>query len=166
MAVPPFDAPSPVTPPFYRELALDRPDVRIIEAPWLPNRSLRLYRNYYLQHRRQTLAGMFRRGVPGSWTPEGTHVPLFGPDWNRRLEADYLIVHRHVAQEVARYWAIVYGPELDARFPASIAPYMEWNRDPGRVLPSFLPRQEARLRRTLGEPHYEDRDLLVWRLGS
>ena len=71
-----------------------------------------------------------------------------------------------IADEVARYWTTVYGNEDEVVFPASIAAFMERNRDFGGGLPSFSPRQEARLRRTLGEPHYEDRDLLVWRLGS
>ena len=77
-----------------------------------------------------------------------------------------LIVHRDVRREVDEYWASVFGPTVGVTFPTSIAAFMEWNRKPGLVFPTFSPRQEARLRRTLGEPHYEDRDLLVWRLGS
>lgn len=165
LRVPPFDEPSPGTPSFYQELASDEGDLRVIEAPWLPNRGVRLYRNYFLQHRHETVAGFFRRGVPDGWSPRGNHVPLFGPGWCSGLDAHYLIVHRNVEREANDYWASVYGSGAGTELSSSIVAYMEWNRDPGRVFPSFSPRQESRLREALGEPSYEDRDLLVWRLG-
>jgi hypothetical protein len=139
-----FDVPYTGTPDFYEFLAAEPDDVRIIEAPALVNMRVLLYRNYFLQHRKQVLLGFFNRyfGVTGPY------VPLFDPAQIRASGADYLVYHRDIEKEVRAYWE-------------TVEPSQE--KDALRVkVPTG--QQVTQLRAMLGEPFRESDALLVWKL--
>ena len=117
--------------------------MRIIEAPALVNLRVLLYRNYYLQHRKEVLLGFFTRrfGVTGPY------VPLLDAEQIRASGADYLVYHRNIENEVREYWETIEPGKRDAL----------------RVkIPSG--EQVAQLRSMLGAPYHESEDLLVWKL--
>jgi hypothetical protein len=142
-AKPEWDAPSPATPDFYARLAAEPADVRIIEAPALVNLRALLYRNYYLQHRKEVLLGFFVRRLDVT----GPYVPLFDPALIRASGADYLLFHLDIEQEVRAYFETVEPGKQGAL----------------RVKVPTL-KQLVRLKDILGEPFYEGDDLLVWKL--
>lgn len=159
LPLPPFDAPSPDTPAFYRALA-DAGPVTLIETPALMNRSRHLYRDYYLQHGQRTLLGFLPEEIDDP--PAGPYVTLAAPAAALAARADFLVVHRDAAAEVARYWRFVFGLAAAGGAPGERA-VLERQRQYGWVA---QPRPEliARLERELGAPAYADRDLLVWDL--
>jgi hypothetical protein len=139
---PAFDAPFEETPAFYATLAAEERAVRIIEAPALVNLAALLYRNYYLQHRKEVSLGFFRRRFGVS----GPYVALLDPEQLRASGADYLVFHREVQAELRRYWQFAH--------PGSEP---QWVREPSLA-------QLVRLERILGTPIHESDELLVWKL--
>jgi hypothetical protein len=139
---PAFDAPFGGTPAFYATLAAEDRAVRIIEAPALANLTLLLYRNYYLQHRKEVSLGFFRQRFGVS----GPYVALLDPAQLSASDADYLVFHRDVQAEVRRYWEFAH--------PGGEA---QWVRAPSL-------KQLVRLHRILGTPMHESDDLMVWKL--
>ncbi len=144
-AQPQYDVPYPGTPDFYESLAAEPGDVRIIEAPALVNARVLLYRNYFLQHRKDVLLGFFTR----KFVMTGPYVPLLNQAQIRASGADYLVYHRDIEKEVRAYWETV---------------------DPGKndALRVKIPtaKQVAQLRAALGEPFHVSDELLVWKLGN
>jgi len=162
--LPSFDVPWDQTPPFYRTLAASTEPVRIIEAPELLSRSVLLYRNYYLQHRKEVMIGFV--SVDPANVPAGPYVSLLDPKSIKNSDADYMILHLDVFPEVASYWQSVYD---------SVWPKME---KPG--IDSLMVRQSKYwiqqiqsldglvedLEVSLGKPVYKDERIVVWELKS
>jgi len=162
MPLPAFDVPWNQTPPFYQILADSTEPVRIIEAPELLSRSVLLYRNYYLQHRKGVMIGFV--SVDPANVPAGPYVSLLDPKSIKNSDADYMILHLDVFSEVASYWQFVYE---------SVWPTME---DPG-IEPLMFHQSKyliqsiecvhslaSGLQTALGEPAYRDRRIVVWKL--
>jgi hypothetical protein len=149
-------------PGFYRDLAAEARPVRIVEVPALHLRTRHLYRNYYLQHRKETrlACGSGDVEVP----PRGSYEFLENPEWRLRCDADYLVLHLDVADELRRYWRFVYEThERDAAAPATAAYMLRHRRyaaPPGPPLRQLL----AQLRAELGVPVFEDATMIAWRL--
>ncbi len=133
-------APRPGMPAFYATLAANDRPVRIIEAPSFKNYYLKLYRSYYLQHRKETWLGSL--GPSTFDRISGPYVVVYAPRRLLRSGADYLILHRDVERELRGES----GRRVD---------------DPVDPVPGFF---SKRLRRALGRPVYEDQDILVWKL--
>lgn len=159
--LPPFDEPYPGTPEFYRQLAEDDSVTRIIEAPPMASRSVLLYRNYYLQHGKDTVFGLL---MPKLETLlNGPYERVFDRELDQ-ADADYLVVHMNVATEAAAYWNWVYHhawsePEGDPN-----ASYMIRHRiyldPPGPINPEMV----RPLNRRFGRPVYTDERIRVWKL--
>jgi hypothetical protein len=123
--------------------ALERGDVRIIEAPALVDPRALLYRNHYLPHRRDALVGFFAQRVGAT----GPYIPLLDAPQIRASGADYLVYHRDVEREARKYWET--APSVEREVPEVEPPAGE---------------QLELLRKMLGEPDYESDDRLVWKL--
>jgi hypothetical protein len=162
--LPAFDVPWDQTPPFYKTLAASTEPVRIIEAPELLSRSVLLYRNYYLQHRKEVMIGFV--SVDPANVPGGPYVSLLDPTSIKNSDADYMILHLAVFPEAASYWQFVYD---------SVWPTME---NPG--IESLMVRHSKYwiqsiqsldglvrdLESHLGKPVYKDERIVVWELKS
>ncbi len=156
LPLPAFDVPDPAMPDFYRRL---EPEAVIVEAPALMNRSRQLYRNYFLQHRHDTLIGFLPEEAP---VPPGPHV-LVGPPWDLDHRADYLVLHRNVGAEVDRYWRFVDDVALP-RVGGSPA-LMAWQATYGR--PTLRRPTQALIElldRRYGAPVYTDAAISAYRL--
>jgi hypothetical protein len=166
-ALPAFDAPWPDTPAFYRSLAAEAGSARarsgLIELPALTSRARHLYRHYQLQHGRVT----WLAPLPGEFPllPDGPYVAIAALDRLAASGAEYLVVHRDVAAELARYWAWVYGPEGPPVAAAGRA-YMARHERYGGLLPRPSPALVAALTARFGEPVFVDDTLLVYRVAS
>jgi len=166
LRLPAFDMPWPGTPAFYRELsarpAAERAGLRLVEVPALTTRTRHLYRQYQLQHGLATavvpLPGEFPR------IPDGPYLSFQRPEWQTSLDADYLVVHLNVAQEIASYWQWLYGPQGPGPFAPQAAAFMERHQRYGGLLPRPDPATLAMLRAQLGEPLIAEDELLVWKL--
>ncbi len=161
--LPAFDVPYPETSPAYLRLARAGKPLRIIEAPMLTNRSLHLYRNYYLQHGHETQLGSLRSSDDP--LPAGAGLNLLDFDWRDSDPADFLILHRNLSQEVRGYWKWVYGTDSGPSGDSTVDVLMErhasnWARQWIVPDPSMLRRFED----VLGAPVYEDRHVIVWSL--
>lgn len=155
VALPAFDVPYPEMPDFYRSLP---PGASIIESPALLDRSRQLYRNYYLQHRHPTVLGFLPQ--EGSRFP-GPHVDI-APPWSLETRADFLVLHRDAATEVASYWRFVYHDALQ-RTPSEPALMDRQSRYAG----SFARPSQAlidMLTTRYGAPEYEDARIIAFRL--
>jgi hypothetical protein len=167
LALPAFDAPWPRTPAFYRTLAErpagERAATTLIEVPALTTRSRHLYRHYQLQHGARTLLGP----LPGEFPmlPRGPYVAIGRIDAIASSGADYVVVHRDVATELARYWAWIYGPEGPPADPDRAA-YLARHARYGGLLPAAPAGLLAALARKFGEPVYEDETLVVFDVAS
>ncbi|HIF97453.1 MAG TPA: hypothetical protein EYQ54_10590 [Myxococcales bacterium] len=166
LRLPAFDAPWPETPGFYRELsarpAAERAGLRLIEVPALTTRTRHLYRHYQLQHGLPTavvpLPGEFPR------IPSGPYLSFQRPQWRTDSDADYLVVHLNIAEEIARYWRWLYGPQGPGPFAPQAEAFMERHLRYGGLLPRPDPSTLATLRSQLGEPLIAEDGLLVWKL--
>ncbi len=167
MPLPAFDVPWEQTPAFYKDLAKSNKQVQIIEAPELLSHSVLLYRNYYLQHRKKVTIGLVTRlvGLNPTHLPAGPYVDLSEPDWARRCDADYLVLHRDVAKEIFAYCQFVYNkvwPNMrDQNLRSMMAKHYSIVRPVGS-LAKLVERFDAEL----GEPVYEDKWIVVWKLVS
>ena len=92
--------------------------------------------------------------------------PRLGSTWEKSA-ADYLILHKNIGLELARYWRFVYGTHWEEAEAPSVAAYMTRHsryggyKGPTGKLPAAL---WARLRLQLGESVYDDEDIVVWQL--
>jgi hypothetical protein len=162
--LPAFDVPWDKTPPFYKTLADSTEPVRIIEAPELLSRSVLLYRNYYLQHRKEVMIGFV--SVEPVNVPAGPYVSLLDPKSIKNSDADYMILHLDVFPEVASYWQFVY----DSVWPAMEDPRIEslMVRHSKYWIQSIdsLQSLAGDLEGSLGKPVYKDERIVVWELKS
>jgi hypothetical protein len=164
--LPAFDIPWDGAPAFYRELSRSEEVVRIIEVPALVTRTRHLYRNYYLQHGKETWLGI---GFPWELKdlPDGPYLSFEDPHWREKSDADYLILHASIGRELSRYWRFVYGTHRAEAGDPSVAAYMARHsryagyKGPFASLPAGL---REKLRLQLGEPLYLDEEIVVWRL--
>ena len=74
-------------------------------------------------------------------------------------DVDAIVVHRRIADEVARYWARVYAEPHEGPGRA----FLERHRVYGHHLPAVGPGVISQLARVLGPPTHEDDDVVVWR---
>jgi len=160
--LPAFDVPFVETPEFYRRLASDDSVTRIIEAPPIGSRAVLLYRNYYLQHGKQTVFGLL---TPSNETlVRGPYVRVFDKQLDESSGAQYLVVHTDATTEVARYWSYVYHFVWPADPDPSLTSYMTrqllYLDPPGPLEPKML----RPLSRRFGKPVYEDGFIKVWDL--
>jgi hypothetical protein len=144
-------------PDFYRELADMRPDTAIVELPTLSNRSVHLYRGYYLLHGKRTMLSAV--DSHGPYLPRDLYVPI------RRQElldagVDFVVAHVDPLTEIDSYWAQVYGSPAKGFGRA----YMERHERFGRR--AIKPPSIIQLRKALGAPRYEDGTLIVWEIRS
>jgi tetratricopeptide (TPR) repeat protein len=157
LPLPAFDVAWEETPPFYRELGAAGP-VTILEVPELPNRANYLYRNYALQHGQEVRIGtLFERQVGAPYL----HVPGTAPE---DLEADVLVLHIDLDQELTRYWSAVFTTFETG--DAALAPLMDAQGRPGRVRGRALALLAAAraLEEQLGPPVHRNRYALAWDL--
>lgn len=165
--LPAFDAPWPDTPAFYRALADasasggEHPG--LIELPALTSRARHLYRHYQLQHGGRT----WLAPLPGEFPllPDGPYVAVGALERMAASGAEYLVVHRDVAAELARYWAWVYGPDGPPVPPDGRA-YMARHEHYGGLLPRPPAALLTALAARFGEPVFEDDTLIVHRIAS
>jgi len=166
LGLPAFDIAFPGMPDFYRQLAQTTDPITIVEAPALLNRSLHLYRNYYLRHQRRTLLGFFPEELDE--VPTGPYVSAVNPEALRSTGADYLILHRDPVAEVARYWRFVYESWSNQSSAPGVRALMERHAAafPSESIPKPSAALLSELLNAFGQPAYMDRDLLVWKLGT
>lgn len=162
LPLPAFDTPWSGTPAFYETLAEQPTGLRIIETPALVNRSRHLYRNYYLQHGVETWLGVLPEEL--ATLPEGPYVSFDDPSWRQRANADYLILHHRIAEELSDYWRFVYmGQGAEVERPG-VAAFMTRHSRFGRVARRGSAELAESLRQELGDPMYETQRLMVWDL--
>jgi hypothetical protein len=161
--LPAFDVPSPGTPPFYRELGLSAEVRRIIEAPPAPFTGAFLYRNYYLQHGKETWFGSVHPAA--RQLLDGPFVSLLDPQFSCKSGADLLILHLHLGREVWQYWNWVYrDPWQPGESPEETRLMKELNFSPGLSSAGDLSPLAQELAERLGRPIHRDEDIAVWRL--
>jgi hypothetical protein len=166
LALPAFDAPWPETPSFYRDLAArpagERADLRLLEVPALTTRTRHLYRHYQVQHGVPSLLAP----LPGEFPriPHGPYTAFQRPGWQEDSDADFLVVHLDVAEEIAGYWRWLYGPQGPGPFPAREEAFMERHRRYGGLLPRPSAALLEGLRDQLGEPLRAEDGLVIWQL--
>jgi hypothetical protein len=161
MPLPAFDVAWDETPSFYKRLAASAEGIRIIEVPELLNRAVLLYRNYYLQHRKDVLIGFV--GKDAESVPAGPYASVWDSKSIKGSDAKYLIVHVNVKREVRMYWRFVYGRV----WPRMKAPDIEslMARHAKFVEPvSSLQHMAEELVDYLGEPVYKDEHITVFGL--
>lgn len=164
-ALPAFDAAWPDTPAFYRTLADARArgesEPTLVEIPALTTRTRHLYRHYQRQHGARTLLGP----LPGEFPmmPAGPYVPFWMPLRLEASDADYLIVHRNVSDELARYWAWVYGADHAADRTGDEA-FMARHAQYGGLLPAANDRLLTSLEKRFGTPVFDDGTIVVHRI--
>jgi len=161
-SLPAFDEPWDGAPAFYQSLANATKRPRIIEVPALVNRTRHLYRDYYLQHGAETWLGLFPRELRN--VPDGPYVSLANPGWREAAEADYLILHTNLGEELRDYWRFVYESQGHDVGSAAVAAYMTRHSRFGEVAAQEPALLAPRLRSELGEPAFEDRYITVWEL--
>lgn len=161
MPLPAFDTPWDGTPPFYSELARLSEEVQIIEAPNLFDRSIQLYRNYYLQHRRNTAIGYL--GIKKIPYPDKQYVNLGDRKSLKKSGARFLVLHHKIKDEVDAYWDFVYSQAWPNQQDSHVASLME--RQKRYFVPYMdLSDQIGYLTDNIGKPIYSDDWILVWDL--
>lgn len=158
--MPPFDARWKGMPAFYSRLAELDEDVRVLELPEQISRSVLLYRNYWLTHRKRVSMGFMitrkRERVPG-----GPHVNLRAGEL-AGSDVDYVIYHKNIQEELARYWVFVHTEAWDLGQDPGLMPFMQAQGNFGKRF------EERKISRKplaeLGQPFYEDRFIQVWKL--
>jgi len=163
MPLPAFDVPWDGTPKFYKQLAeIDGP-VRIIEVPELRSRAVILYRNYYLQHKKDVLIGMTMALKPNAEVPAGPYVPIKSAQPILDSGADYLIIHLNVDRELNWYWNFVYNQAWPKMKDPNIESLMIRQK---KYLKTLVPMDTIAQYaiQAMGQPIYKDHDILVWKL--
>jgi hypothetical protein len=158
--LPAFDEPWPAASPFYDELASD-PAARIAEVPHIVDRSVFLYRNHVLRHGKEVCigwAGELPRGLDG-W-PYSRVMELTSE------QADYVVLHKDPAREVASYFTWVFAELWPRTRVARDETFMK--RQENVHLDGLVPAENmaaiaARLTEKLGPPLHEDEWVVVWR---
>ncbi len=162
LPLPAFDAPWHGMPPFYRSLGENPAELRIIEVPALLNRSRHLYRNYFLQHGVETWLGMLPEELEG--IPDGPYVSFDDPDWRGKSDADYVIVHFHINDELRDYWDFVYTGRAEEAERPDVFAYMVRHSRYGPAVTAGLAELASKLTLEVGEPVYHSGRIAVWDL--
>ncbi len=161
--LPAFDQPWTGGSEFYAELARIEEPVRIIEAPGLVTRTRHLHRIHYLDHGKDTRLALYPFEIES--IPGGPYVSLFEDDWRANSDADFLILHLRIEDEVDAYWSFVYETHGASVGRDDVAAYMD--RQKRRT---WYPKAEStvklqrKLRDELGPPAYQDTWLWAWDL--
>ena len=160
-----FDVPWRGTSAFYRIIAESGEPLRIVEAPELCNRGALLYRNLWLQHRSELVAGCIFEETAGR-VPDGPYVDLSERAALAGLDADYLVLHHAIYDELVAYWGFVFEeawpPRENSAEAALMAAHINWGVFQQR--PEPIQALERRARATFGDPLYEDAFVRVWDL--
>jgi hypothetical protein len=164
-SLPAFDRPFRFAPKIYETIAADPEVTRIIEAPILHSRAVLLFRNYYLQHRKDVVIGL--SATPEDVRLNGPYAFVGSPRLGPESGAQYLILHKDLLQELAAYWTFVY----ERAWPKVENP---WDRGfMSRHRTYFVPEDDPKemanvliepLRNQLGPPIYEDPIVVAWKL--
>jgi hypothetical protein len=108
-----FDAPWERSPAFYRMLAQSDEIRRVLEVPMPRSRASLLYRNYYLQHRKETWLGEV-----GPAAVEGHGIVSLRDAASACASgADVAILHLALERELVGYWEQVYPDDWSWRIP-------------------------------------------------
>lgn len=163
--LPRFNEPWPGIPAFYTSLpqAEGQPPT-LLEVPALTTRTRHLYRLYQRIHGGQTLLGP----LPGEF-PTIPAGPYLAPTTVGRQHAslvDYVVVHRNVSREIARYWDWVYASESGLSEASADEAFMARHAQYGGLLPNPSPLLWAGLEQRLGAPVYQDDDVVVFRVAE
>lgn len=161
MPLPAFDVAWDETPSFYKRLAASAERVRIIEVPELLNRAVLLYRNYYLQHRKDVMIGFV--GKDAESVPAGPYASIWDLKSIKGSDAKYLIVHVNVKREVTMYWRFVYGRVWPRMKDPDIESLMARHAKFAKPV-SSLHHMAEELADYLGEPVYKDEHIAVFEL--
>ncbi len=164
MPLPAFDVPWNQTPPFYRQLADSNEPIKIIEAPELLSRSVLLYRNYYLQHRKDVMIGFV--GQTAGVVPAGPYVAMWDTASIKNSRAEYLILHLNIDKEVKRYWQFVYETVWPGMKDAAVESLMVCQQTYFMKPHPPLHNLVMNLMESFGQPFYTDRTIIVWKLDS
>ena len=160
-----FNRPWPGMPAFYRELPdLEGRRPNLLEIPALTTRTRHLYRLYQRAHQSPTLLGPLPNEFP--MIPNGPYQALFGAQTLDPATIDFVIVHRNVAQEVARYWEWIYGERDPDQESKADEAFMERHAQYGGLLPQPSPAFIRKMEISWGPPVYQDDDILVYRLSE
>jgi Dolichyl-phosphate-mannose-protein mannosyltransferase len=164
--LPAFDVPWPRTPELYRRLGRVDGPLAVIVTPPILDRGEALYRHYWLQYRKRLLLGVWHPTpeiAPG-FRPELPYVMLDDPRSVAASGADYLVVHKHLPEEIEAYlgWVLdVVWPDMRDEAVASMM-----GRNTRAVLRPLEPLREMmdELRARYGDPVYEDPLVTAWKL--
>jgi hypothetical protein len=140
-------------------------DVTLIEAPELWNRSGLLHRSAWLQHGKNIVVGFVWEQRPER-VPGGPYVDLNDRDALASVQADYLVFHKNIYEELTNYWAFVWNQVWPEIKNAKSQAFMDAHSQYGFVKQRFEPLRalENRLRKDLGLPAFEDHLVVVWDL--
>ena len=143
----------------YHEIANDDSIKRVIEAPLLRSRTALLYRHHQRIHGKRVLCGVEDLGL-GEYLI-GPYVRIDRPRAIKRSGAEVLIYHKAPGKELLRYWNFVFDEALPRVGAGSFGTGLMERH--GSI---FYNNKEAAPPPTdmLGAPHYEDEDVMVWRL--
>lgn len=161
MSLPAFDVPWRDTPLIYETIATDTEVTTIIEAPQLMTRSILLYRNYFLQHKKDVLLGLIDLDV--IHPIKGPYVDMKDPEAIRMSGAQFLVLHRNPSKEVSEYWETVYNDYWPSMETYTLAAYMHRHRTFWKQPKANL-EVESNLRSWLGAPTFESDSILAWRI--
>lgn len=162
-ALPAFDADWKRSSNFYAVLAEMEDPQRIAEFPGLRTRNLMLYRNHWLQHRKDVVLGHLRDPELAPIT-HGPYADLSDLGVLEDKGIDFVVVHHNIDAELANYWTFVQDeawPALRrAGDDAAMAALSDYGipRGNGRDVPEL----ERALRKRLGRPAYADATVRVW----
>ena len=86
-------------------------------------------------------------------------------EWRVRANADYLILHVQIPEEISQYWSFVFDDQQSLASASNVAAYMERQRRYTWLpKPETTPRLQQSLVAELGKPTYQDQWLWVWDL--
>jgi hypothetical protein len=164
MPVPAFDVPWPRASQFYAVLARSSEPTRIAEFPALKTRNLLLYRSHWRLHGQDVLLG---HAGDALLAPLGApYVDVASAEALASAGVEYVVVHHDVDDELANYWSFVrdeaWPVVREAGDDAPMAAHSDWGPRTGHG--ADVPRAEAALRSSRGDPVYEDATVRVWRV--
>ena len=156
----PFDVPFDEMPAFYAQLAASPEPLSIVEIPEQVSRSVLLYRNYWLAHRKDVLIG-YVLARKNAHVPAGPYLRI-GVEGLRDLDADYVILHKAIDLEMLAYWRFVHGKVWSELEDPDLFPHMQAHGNFGTRFQAKEVALEGLA--ALGAPFYTDDYLIVWKL--
>lgn len=157
--LPAFTDVAALPPAGYENLRGAGRGLTVIEVPPLRNRAVHYLEALQRWHGHDVRMGTFGPVVPGAPPLDSDlYVDLSQIDIERG-DADVLIVHRRIVDEVASHWKRVFAAVPEAERGA----LLERHRTFGHDLPSLGPGVIEKLEALLGPPTHEDVDIVLWR---